>query len=280
MSTRITVLVDDRRESRAVKAQHGLSLWIEHDGYAILFDTAATPRVLERNAEALGVAVEYADAICLSHGHYDHTGGLAGILPDLGGADLYAHPDIFTPKWRKRLWLFWRSIGMPLSWEALEDAGLRLYLDEGPQEVCPGAMLTGEVERDPRFVPSTPHLLAGEPGERRVDPFRDDQALVLRGEEGLVVVSGCAHSGTINLCRAAQSITGEERLRAVIGGFHLVGASPTLLEATIEAFRELDPQALHPCHCTGMPAMKALRAAFPDRCHPLAGGSVLELGTG
>ncbi len=277
MSTRITVLADDRRESGAVKAEHGLSLWIEHDGYAILFDTATTPRVLEHNAEALGVALEYADAVCLSHGHYDHTGGLAGILPELHGADLYAHPDIFTPKWRKRLWLFWKPIGMPLSRTDLEEAGLNLHLSQEPQEVCPGATLTGEVERDGRFVPATPHLFAGEPGERQVDPFRDDQALALRGDEGLIVVSGCAHSGIINLCRAAQRITGEDRLRAVVGGFHLVGASSELMEATIEAFRELNPQAIHPCHCTGVPAMKTLAAAFPDRCRPIAGGSVLDL---
>jgi 7,8-dihydropterin-6-yl-methyl-4-(beta-D-ribofuranosyl)aminobenzene 5'-phosphate synthase len=277
MSTRITVLVDDRRESGAVKAEHGLSLWIQHDGHTILFDTATTPRVLQHNAEALGVALEYADAICLSHGHYDHTGGLAGILPELRGADLYAHPDIFTPKWRKRLWLFWKPIGMPLSRTDLEEAGLNLHLDVEPQAVCPGATLTGEVERDARFAPATPHLFAGEPGERQVDLFRDDQALVLHGEEGLIVVSGCAHSGIINLCRAAQSITGEERLRAVVGGFHLVGASSELMEATIEAFRELAPQAIHPCHCTGVPAMKTLAAAFPDHCRPLAGGSVVEL---
>ena len=276
MATRIAVLVDDRTARASLAIEHGLAHWIEHEGHRILFDTGTSARVLEANAQALGVRIEQAEAVCLSHGHYDHTGGLAGILPRLAGGDLYAHAAIFGPKYVKRA-AGMQSIGFPVSREAIEAAGIRVHLSEGPQEVCPGVTLLGAAERDPRYVPSTPHLLAEGPDGPEVDPFRDDQAIALRHDDGLIVLSGCAHAGIINHCRAAQRLLGEERLLAVLGGFHLVGASAELLDATIAALRELAPQAIHPCHCTGEPAMDALVRAFPDRCQPIAAGSVLEL---
>jgi 7,8-dihydropterin-6-yl-methyl-4-(beta-D-ribofuranosyl)aminobenzene 5'-phosphate synthase len=276
VGTRITVLVDDRVGSAGLAAEHGLALWIEHDGHRILFDTGASGRVLLANAAALGVSVEDAEAVCLSHGHYDHTGGLAAVLPRLRGARLYAHPAVFEPK-AARDGAKWRAIGISLPRSAIEARGVQLRLAEGPQEVAPGVAMTGEVVRDSRFVPQTPHLCIEGPDGPTPDPFRDDQALVVRGAEGLIVVSGCAHAGIVNLCRAAQGLMNEVRLQAVIGGFHLWGASAALIEATIAAFRQLRPGSIQPCHCTGGPAMVALARAFPDTCRALAVGSVLEL---
>jgi len=230
---------------------------------------------VEANAATLGVRVADAHAVCLSHGHMDHTGGLRGLLPRLSGAELYAHPAAFVPKFARRTGR-WQAIGAGVSQEQLRDAGVRVHLSDDPQEVAPGATLTGQVEREPQYVPSTPHLFAEGADGRRVDAFPDDQALVLESDAGLVVVSGCAHSGIINLCRAAQRITGSARLRAVVGGFHLVGASEALLDATIEGLHELAPQAIHPCHCTGEPATYALVRAFPDQCRPIAAGCILE----
>ncbi|HUT34302.1 MAG TPA: MBL fold metallo-hydrolase [Planctomycetota bacterium] len=282
MATRITVLVDDRKGLPALATEHGLAFWVEHDGRKLLVDTGASGQALLRNAEALGIAVEEAEAIALSHGHFDHTGGLAAVAPRLGGVDLYAHPDVFVRKYTKSTTGAWHSIGIAFAQTQLEAAGIFCRLSTGAQEVVPGAWLTGEVPRDARCVPSTPHLYADNPVGRIIDPFHDDQALVLRGADGFVVVSGCAHSGIVNLCRAAQQIAnprrllGQGRLRAVVGGFHLGNASPELLQATIEGLRALDPEAIHPCHCTGEPATRALTEAFPHCCKPIAAGSVLE----
>ncbi len=281
MATRITVLVDDRKVLAGLSTEHGLALWVEHDGRRLLFDTGAAGNTIVANAAILGIRLEDAEAICLSHGHIDHTGGLAALAPRLGGVDIYAHPDVFGKKYAKSA-SGWHPRGIAMSQSQLEALGIFSHLSKGAQEVVPGAMLTGEVERDPRLAPSTPHLWADSAVGRIIDPFHDDQALVLRCEGGLVVLSGCAHSGIVNLCRGAQrlmnprGLAGQGRLRAVVGGFHLVAASPQLLAATVQGLRELDPEAIHPCHCTGDQATNALVQAFPFCCKPICTGSVLE----
>ena len=274
MATQVTVLVNDIAARPDLETEHGLALWIEHDGRRILFDTGISGRVLLRNAAALGVTLGEAEAVCLSHGHYDHTGGLGAVLDLLRGATLHAHPALFTPKYAKRR-SGWQDIGIRLSREDIEAAGLHVSLSAGTQEVVPGATLLGEVERDPRHVPSTPHLYIEDEEGRRVDSFPDDQAFALDVGDGVIVVSGCAHAGIINHCRAAQRLHPGKPLRAVLGGFHLVGASHALLEATLDAFRGLAAQAIHPCHCTGQQATDALLRTFGDICHPIAAGASL-----
>ncbi|MFP4058495.1 MAG: MBL fold metallo-hydrolase [Candidatus Brocadiia bacterium] len=274
MPTRLTILVNDRAAG-GLAAEHGLAAWVEHEGHAILFDTASSGRSLEANARALDIPIDEAEAVCLSHGHYDHTGGLPRLAPRLRGARLYAHPAAFRGKAARRRGR-WQAIGSPVSPDELRAAGLELRVSAEPQEVVPGAWMSGEVEREARLVPATPHLFAETPAGRQVDPFADDQAMALCTEPGLVVLSGCAHAGIVNHCRAAMRLAGERRLRAVVGGFHLVGAAPGLIEATVEAFRRLEAQALHPCHCTGREATEALQAAFPDRCRPVVAGARLD----
>ena len=275
MATRLTLLVEDRSGAPGLLTEHGLSIWIERDGHRILFDTGTSGTALEANAAALGIRLDDAEAVCLSHGHYDHTGGLGRVLGRLAGADLYAHPAAFEPKLARRA-ASWQSIGISVSRDRLEAAGLHVHLEVGPQEVFDGAVLSGQVGRDPRFAPHPPHLFADGGAGPEIDPFLDDQALALRVDGGVVLVAGCAHAGIINHCRAAQRLMGDERLRAVVGGFHLVGASQELLDATLSCFAELDVRAIHPCHCTGDPAIGALVAAFPDRCHPITTGAVLD----
>jgi 7,8-dihydropterin-6-yl-methyl-4-(beta-D-ribofuranosyl)aminobenzene 5'-phosphate synthase len=282
MPTRITVLVDDRKALGGMKAEHGLALWVEHEGHKLLFDTGAPGHTLVANAAALSIRLEDAEAICLSHGHIDHTGGLAALAPRMGGVDIYAHPDVFVNKYAKASSGGWHPRGIAMSQGQLEAVGIFARLSKGPQEPFPGVLLTGEVEREARFVPSTPQLYADSAVGRIIDPFHDDQALVLRGRGGLIILSGCAHSGIVNLCRGAQRLTnphrliGQDHIRAVVGGFHLVGAAPQLIQASIEGLRALDPEAIHPCHCTGEPAHVALTQAFPSCTKQLAAGSVLE----
>jgi len=241
LATKITVLVDNRAERSGLATEHGLSLWIEHGDCKILFDTGASGRALLANAEALGIELADADAICLSHGHLDHTGGLAAALPRLAGADLYAHPRVFAERFSHST-SGWHSIGMPLSPEEIERAGVLTHVSENPTEVCPGARA---VERDESLVPPTPHLYARGPAGRVPDTFPDDQVLVLEVGEGTVVVSGCAHGGIANHCRAAQrhvdpeGKTARGEIVAVVGGFHLEGTPRQFVEATIEGLRRL-----------------------------------------
>ncbi len=281
MSTRITVLVDNRAERPGLATEHGLSLWIEHGDCKILFDTGASGRALLANADALGIDLATANAVCLSHGHLDHTGGLAAALPKLAGADLYAHPLVFGEKFSRSA-AGWHSIGIPLTKDQIESAGVLTHLSEDPQEVCPGATLLGAVERDESLVPPTPHLYASGAVGRTVDKFPDDLALVLEVGGGIVVVTGCAHAGIVNHCRAAQrhvnpdDRVGKGDVVAVVGGFHLGGTPPEFIQATIEGLRRIAPARIHPCHCTGKTGADALVRAFGPACKPIATGSVLE----
>jgi len=281
LATKITVLVDNRAERPGLATEHGLSLWIEHGDCKILFDTGASGRALLANAEALGIELADAGAICLSHGHLDHTGGLAAALPRLAGADLYAHPRVFAERFSHST-SGWHSIGMPLSPEEIERAGVLTHLSENPTEVCPGATLLRAVERDESLVPPTPHLYARGPAGRVPDTFPDDQVLVLEVGEGIVVVSGCAHGGIANHCRAAQrhvdpeGKTARGEIVAVVGGFHLEGTPRQFVEATIEGLRRLGVRRFFPCHCTGRQGAEALRKAFGVACQPVAAGAALE----
>ncbi len=264
---RLIFLCDNRAEGPFV-AQHGLAVWVEAGGRKFLWDSGPNGLWLD-NSDRLGIAVEDAEAVLLSHGHYDHTGGLRALLARTGGLRVLGHPDIFSERFSVRRGER-RPIGFQFSREEVEDLGAVFELDRGPRQLDEGIWLTGEIPRRTEF--ETPEM-AFRTSSGEVDPLRDDQALVVRTEEGLVVLLGCGHSGAINTVRYARELSGESKVLALVGGMHLQGASEDRVRRTAEGLSDLGVERVIAAHCTGWRAACRLADVLGERFYYAAVGT-------
>src|SRR3954452_8562201 len=257
-----------------LRAEHGFSALVTIRRAAttttVLFDTGLSPDAMVVNAERLGLDLSAVQAVVLSHGHFDHAGGLAGLAGRRGVRSLpmVIHPYAWT---RRRLALPGREPDeLPtLSKRALEAEGLSLLERREPSLLVDGCVLiTGEVDRTTEFEHGMPAAHQAWNGREWFhDPeVIDDQALVVRVRgRGLVVLTGCGHAGAVNIVRHAQRLTGVGRLSGLIGGLHLSGpAFEPVIEPTVAAFTDLAPELVVAGHCTGWRAQHALAAALPD----------------
>ena len=269
MQIRITILAENTAETRDLRGEHGLAYWIETNEHCLLFDTGQG-LVLEDNARMLNLDLDALDTVVLSHGHYDHTGGLAAIERRAGSnLRVLAHPAAFLPKY-KLTDAGTRDIGIP---SASRDALARLTSPPITStmllEVVPDVWMTGEIRRYHPEETATESFCA-DPEGRIQDPLLDDQALFIETKQGTVVLLGCSHAGIINTLDHIQELTQGRPIHAVIGGMHLRSALESRLEWTINELRFYNLRLLAPLHCTGQPATVALRNAFPGIC--VAGG--------
>jgi 7,8-dihydropterin-6-yl-methyl-4-(beta-D-ribofuranosyl)aminobenzene 5'-phosphate synthase len=273
--SRITILVENTAEGAGILAEHGLAYWIDWDGKKVLFDTGQG-NVLASNAYRLGIPLREADTIMLSHGHYDHTGGLPEAMKANRPVTVYGHPAAFAPKYARKIDGSSREIGMPHPAErAIRAPHCRLVYTDRPTPVVEGLMVSGPVPRLTDFEDTGgPFFL--DQACTRPDPLEDDQSVFFDTAEGTVVLLGCAHSGIVNTLQYIRQLTSDRPIRTVIGGMHLGEASPKRIERTIEELRRLGVQQLAPAHCTGMPATVALWTAFPARCLACHAGRTFE----
>ncbi|MGC8635257.1 MAG: MBL fold metallo-hydrolase [Candidatus Limnocylindrales bacterium] len=272
---RIIVLADNTVGSRGLLAEHGLALWIEFADRRVLFDTGQG-FALGPNAAALGVDLSAAEAVVLSHGHYDHTGGLGEVLRRAHDPRLYAHPAAFADKYARNPDGTSRDIGMPKRQELRRRAQASLVPLDSPAEVAAGLHATGPVPRLTDFE-DTGGAFFLDRGCTTPDPLLDDQAVYLETAAGTVVLLGCGHAGMINTLWYVRSLTDGRPIRAVIGGMHLRTASDERIRRTIVELERLGRPSLYPCHCTGFTASARFWATFPDRCAPCMAGMIIGL---
>ncbi len=272
---KVSCVVDDSAlPGTKLLSQHGLSFLIENNGQFTLFDTGPSGKIVLQNLARFGVEPESLSAIVLSHAHTDHTGGLAAILERSPDIPVYAHPDIFIPRYSLREDRL-RDVGFPLSW-ATAMLRLRMNLNKEPVEVSPGVWTSGDI--NPRTEPegrSERHFARIE-GRLVPDPYRDDLALVLDLGNKLAVVCGCCHAGLLNTLKVVR-----ERFRkpveAVFGGLHLEDADEQTILRIGEVLKGWGIFRLYVNHCTGSRAAAILKEILGDGVVPFPAGSSIEL---
>jgi 7,8-dihydropterin-6-yl-methyl-4-(beta-D-ribofuranosyl)aminobenzene 5'-phosphate synthase len=255
---RVTIAVDNLAND-GLDAEHGLSILVESREGSLLFDTGQTEAVV-RNLEALGADLERIEAIALSHGHYDHTGGLRVVMSLTPNSTCHAHPACFQSKYAASEQGM-RSIGIPGS-STVADRVIRY--NRGPAEVMPGMTLSGEIPfRAGIDILESRFLTDGSPGLIQ-DTFEDEQCLVVRGDSGTAVLLGCAHRGVENNVLAAVDVAGTDEIKLAVGGMHLGDADEARLNEVAEFFERTPTETIACCHCTGQEAYQYLR----DRLGP------------
>jgi len=266
---RITTLSENTATMNRCLAEWGLSFFVETDEARILFDTGMSVSA-SHNADILGIDLKEVDKIILSHGHFDHTGGLRGVLSRIKrrGVEIIAHPDIWQAKYHHRENtenIEDRYIGIPFAREELESLGGVFNLGTEAEKITGDMVTTGEIPMITAYEHIDSDMYLKVSGEWQPDALRDDKAIIINTEMGLVVILGCAHRGIINTLYYARQLTGVNRIHMVIGGAHLISASEEQLWLTIAALKELDVERLGLCHCTGLAATSILAQEFGDR---------------
>lgn len=268
MPITVTTLVENTAGMPFLIGEWGQSLLVEADGQKILFDTGPSA-MISKNAMALGVAIASVDRIVLSHGHYDHTGGLKEVLTKIresgkhpDGIEIIAHPDIFPPRYFYIKDFIEKHIGIPFAREELEALGARFTLSEASVRLSENMLTTGEVEIIVDFEKIDKDLHVKEDGAHVPDKLEDDMGIIIKTGQGLVILLGCAHRGMINTILHAQKITGIKEIYAVIGGTHLISAGTEQMQSTIEALKGFNVKKLGVSHCTGLKSAAILAHEF------------------
>lgn len=259
----------------SIHAEHGLSYFVEAitagRASAFMFDYGVDPLGVLNNMKLLDIDFGRANALGLSHAHFDHWGGLATILKknqSLMGRDtpLYVGKEFFARRYSLRSPGILTNIGKLHRPEIEAIERVRIVEIDSPTEIIPGAYLSGFIHRATDYEHVPPHLLIERDGMIQQDQFEGEQAVafVVKGK-GLVVLSGCAHAGIVNSIKHAQRITGVNRLHAVLGGFHLTDASSEVIGATIADVKALSPDYIIPTHCTGFEATARFQQEMPEQ---------------
>ena len=256
---KITILVDNYVTKRNFIAEHGFSALIEDGEKRILFDTGQG-YALMHNLKVKNIDPKTIKMVILSHGHDDHTGGLEAFYKENNEFELIAHPDVVYPKFK-------------IMGEVKQNIGLKIglskfnkHFSKVPFAITPYLIFSGEVPKINQWELEEKSYYREKNGKLEKDPFTDDVSLFIPlKDKKLLVLTGCAHSGIINIIQYGMKVTGMNKLYGVIGGMHLKNASKRRIERTAEMLYEMDPSFITLSHCTGIPAGIEFTKKLKDR---------------
>jgi 7,8-dihydropterin-6-yl-methyl-4-(beta-D-ribofuranosyl)aminobenzene 5'-phosphate synthase len=277
MNFRLTILCENSvGPLSGTLGEHGFSALIEPSvGDPVLFDTGQGLTLLH-NARRMNKDISLVRQVVISHGHYDHTGGLMPLLQECGPKQVFCHPSVFRSRYRVKDTGECYPISIPASREDLERAGAVFELSAGFRMVAPGFFLTGKVPRVTDFETGDQGLYCDCTGQE-LDNTPDDQSLVLETEKGLILVLGCCHAGLINTLEHVAYMTGRRDIYAVIGGTHLGFSCQEQITKTITALRHFGIKKLAASHCTGFAASARLSREFPKEFQLAMVGYTMEV---
>ena len=273
---RITTLLENHinENHSALQAEHGLSFYIENRGYVVMSDVGQSGKFAE-NAEALGIDLTRVEALAISHHHYDHGGGLDRFFAENKQAKVYLR---FSPDDADYIA---ESPEQPARYIGLdrgllhENADRIVYISE-KIEVLPGFHLLTKIPNDFPKPSGDQRLKIQQGGKKQVDTFEHELVTVLEGKKGLVVLTGCAHNGVLNMVAATRNTFPDKPLQAVIGGFHLHHESVDDIRMVGEALLAAEIPAIYTGHCTGDNAMDVLAEVLGERLKRLYTGLVMN----
>jgi len=258
----------------SILAEHGFSALVKTTTsgvtHTLLFDFGFSENGAAQNAATLGVDMTEVEAVALSHGHSDHTGGMEKLTALIGKSDIpfVVHPSAFkSPRYIKLGEEF--KLNFPkLTRDMVKQAGLSVIETEKPYPMLDNTIIfLGEIPYATDFEKGWPLPHCQKDGKEVLDAIEDDTSIVMNlKDKGLVIVSGCAHAGIVNTVRHAMAVTGIDKVHAVMGGFHLSGPFfESIIDRTTEELKKIHPAFIIPTHCTGRKAIMAMEKQMPDQ---------------
>jgi 7,8-dihydropterin-6-yl-methyl-4-(beta-D-ribofuranosyl)aminobenzene 5'-phosphate synthase len=250
--------------------EHGFAAYIEKDGKKILFDTGQGMS-LASNANIMQINLSQIETVILSHGHYDHTGGLPAVLYPPRGVEIIAHPDIFTEKYFEIETPLGKNhifIGIRFRQEFLEGAlKAKFNFKKEFEEISSGIFYSGEIPKKTDFEKPDNSMTVKQNGEMLPDPLLDDASILIETDKGPVILLGCVHSGVVNIMNHFAEKTGHKKFHAVIGGTHLgfMGGPGESLKNSMDAFDDYKVDLIAVSHCTGQEAAAICYDRFKER---------------
>ncbi len=278
METRVTILCDNSISRSGFVGEHGFSCIIERGDEKYLFDTGPG-RSLPINLDVLDTDLDGLNRVFISHGHYDHTGGLLWVTQQAVHTEVVANPAVFcrhmTSDSQDRDKPP-RYIGCPASQEELERAGATFTFIDHTEEVTPGIWFLTGIDRDPEKVPSDARLVLPEGNRFVPDPIEDDASLLIETDGSPVLILGCAHAGVLNILDHIRESMEISKLRAILGGTHLMFYGQEDLSRVIDEFERFSIELVGVSHCTGFQAAVELSRHYGDRFAAASAGRVFS----